>query len=740
MKKIKTRATLYVFGLVLILITLFIATIIQNKNKLLDEKIQAHQSLIKNSFDLSLLDTQKGLSELAYSLAADREVVDAFENHDRKALYAHALPYFSKEKKAGNVDFTGFIGADGIHFLRLQQPEKYGDNLTKKRPMLAYALQTRHPITALDITLFDVAIVTIVPVFKGEHFIGIIQTAAKIERLQKHLDEHSGIKSALAFDTQKLSNVLENNNKSIHYQEYSIVSSNDPLFEHLPTSFSFQTSERYSIYNETYVITSRPLNDYSGQKIAMMICAFDTTTDMAHYNKDLRDILIISFILLVSLGIVLHYGFQVFLRRIEKDSELTHALNRKLEHQLLTDTLTSLPNRDALLRDLSLRPCYALMLLNIDNFKEINDFYGNSIGDEALLALSNSIRNVIASSPMSLYKMPSDEYALTLDEPLTESKLETLRHTLFEYLHVNYYDFSGAHIYISLTMGMDICPNACIEHGHQLLTNADMALMMAKKRHLSFLVYDETMQIKQEYQNNLLWSKKVKEAIEENRFILYYQPIIDPHTHSVVEYEALIRLIDTDGAIIAPNIFLPAAKQSRLYPLITRFVVESIFTKLETTAHRISINLSVDDILDTPTREFIFEHVRHSSHAYRVIFELLESEGIENYTEVSSFIAEVKQYGCAIAIDDFGTGYSNFSHILRLNVDLLKIDGSLIRNIDFDTNAQTIITAVTKFSKRLGIKTVAEFVHSQAVHDKCIELGIDYLQGYHLGKPATHLD
>jgi c-di-GMP phosphodiesterase len=194
-------------------------------------------------------------------------------------------------------------------------------------------------------------------------------------------------------------------------------------------------------------------------------------------------------------------------------------------------------------------------------------------------------------------------------------------------------------------------------------------------------------------------------------------------------------MIDNNGTIVSPGYFLPAARQSRLYPLLSHFVIEEVFKMLETTPHHYSINLSVDDIFDLPTKEFLIQKLSSTIHSNRLIFEILESEGIENYQEVSAFISEVKQLGARIAIDDFGTGYSNFAHILRLDVDILKIDGSLIRNIDTDTNAQTILIAVVEFSKHLGLKTVAEFVHSEAVYNKCKELGINYLQGYYLSEP-----
>jgi diguanylate cyclase (GGDEF)-like protein len=733
-QKIKQRATLYALGLVVLLITIFIVTIIQDKKEVLEEKTSAHRALLRNSFDLAMLDTQKGLSELACKIAGDRNIVDAFAAHDREKLYRLTLPYFQDAKQRGDVDTSGFIGADGVHFLRLQDPLKHGDNILHKRPVLAYAIKTHQPITTLDVTIYDVAIVTIIPIFKDNVFIGIIQTVANIDNVQKRLNAHADIKSAIAFDTKKLQ-LLIPGSKNITYNGYSIVSSNDPLFNHLPATFSFNSSNRYMIDERDYVIASRSLTNFQNETIAMMTCAFDVTNDVIEYQKEIRNLLLVSIILLTVVAIVLHYGFRILIRRINRDTKITKELNQKLQHQLHTDNLTSLPNRNGLIQDIQSKRFYALMLLNIDNFKEINDFYGHAIGDETLLAIARSIQDAIYDLPMKLYKMPSDEYAITLNEPMKTTQLEAARLNIVHHLQSQYYDLQGASIYVTLTMGMDIANRNRDATNINLLTNADMALKSAKKRHLNYLLYDETMQIKQEYQHNILWSKKLKEAIEEKRFCLYYQPIFDSKNGEVVEYEALIRMIDSNGAIIAPGYFLPAAKQSRLYPLLSQFVLDEVFAMLETTPHTYSLNLSVDDIFDKPTKEFLIQKLQATSHAKRLVFELLESEGIENYSEVSSFIAEVKQYGCRIAIDDFGTGYSNFAHILKLDVDILKIDGSLIRNIDTDTNAQTILTAVSQFSKHLGLKTVAEFVHSEAVYNKCRELNVDYLQGYYLGEP-----
>ena len=733
MHKIKQRATLYSIALVILLIVIFIVTIIQDKKHVLEEKTSAHRALLRNSFDLAMLDTQKGLSELACKIAGNRDIVDAFAAHDREKLYRLTLPYFEEAKGRGTVDMSGFIGADGAHFLRLQDPKKYGDNILHKRPVLAHAIKTRQNVTTLDVTIYDVSVVTIIPIFKNETFIGIIQTVAKIDRVQKRLDAHSGIKSAIAFDTKKLKSLLPDS-KNIVYHGYSIVSSNDPLFNNLPSSFTFSDSNSYKIGETDYVIASRPLTNYENEIIAMMTCAFDITEDVTEYKAEIRNLLLVSLFLLTFVAIVLHFGFRVLIRRIERDTEITRELNQKLEHQLHTDHLTELPNRNALIRDIHTSRFYALILLNIDNFKEINDFYGHAIGDETILALTKSIQDAISDLPMHLYKMPSDEYAIALSKPMSSSELEAARLSIIDHLQAQYYDLHGASIYVTLTMGMDVSRNRR-QNSIDLLANADMALKTAKKRRLSYQLYDETMQIRQEYQQNILWSKKLKEAIEDNQFCLYYQPVFDAVSGDIVEYEALIRMIDNNGEIVSPGFFLPAARQSRLYPLLSRFVIGEVFNMLETSPHSYSMNLSVDDIFDKPTKEFLIQKLRDSAHADRLIIELLESEGIENYPEVSAFIAEVKTFGCRIAIDDFGTGYSNFAHIIKLDVNFLKIDGSLIRNIDTDTNAQTILTAITEFSKHLGLKTVAEFVHSEAVYNKCKEMGVDYLQGYYLGEP-----
>jgi len=152
-----------------------------------------------------------------------------------------------------------------------------------------------------------------------------------------------------------------------------------------------------------------------------------------------------------------------------------------------------------------------------------------------------------------------------------------------------------------------------------------------------------------------------------------------------------------------------------------------------------SVNLSVEDILNSDVARYIKKTIEEYNVTHKIIFEILESEGIENYEEISDFIKEMKALGCRIAIDDFGSGYSNFEHLLKLNIDYIKIDGSLIKNLETDTNAQVIVETIVNFAKKLNILTVAEFVHNEAVSIKVKELQVDRTQGFFLAEPQEQL-
>jgi len=401
----------------------------------------------------------------------------------------------------------------------------------------------------------------------------------------------------------------------------------------------------------------------------------------------------------------------------------------QLRHQLYTDSLTGCPNRIRLLEDLADADDGILLIINIDGFQQINDFYGHVAGDHVLSSLSETLKLLTSTQPdMTVYKLSGDEFALFTSHSIGYHSLELFLKGLGDRIEDVPIYYAEAKIKIQVTMGVTV-------NIHEGMEKADIALKTARINHKPFMIYDGSLNIEDQYHQNMQWIHRLTAAIEEDRIVPYYQPIFDNNTGKVTSYECLVRLIEKDGNVLSPFHFLEISKKARLYTRLTSIMVEKSCRHFSDKTDHFSINLSVDDILDEDTVSFIKEKIKMNGVEEQIIFEILESVGIENYSEVLSFIEEMKALGCRFAIDDFGSGYSNFEHLLQLQIDYIKIDGSLIRNLHTDTNSISIIEAIVHFAHKRELICVAEFVHNAEVHEIVKSLGIDRSQGFHLGEP-----
>jgi len=265
-----------------------------------------------------------------------------------------------------------------------------------------------------------------------------------------------------------------------------------------------------------------------------------------------------------------------------------------------------------------------------------------------------------------------------------------------------------------------------------------MALHYAREVSVPFWIYEDRMRFENEYERNLKMSGLVRHAVENSNIIPYFQAIFDNRTSKIVKYECLARLVDNNNRILSPLLFIPVAKKIKVYNIVTKTIIDKSFSAFENSNFEFSINLSIEDIMNSEIFKYILEKLRNSNASSRVTFELLESEAIQDFKRVERFIVEIKRYGAKIAIDDFGSGYSNFSYLTKMSVDYIKIDGSLIRDLDVDKNALIVVETIVEFAKKLGIKTIAEYVHSSTVMDKVKDLGIDYSQGFYVDKPKVN--
>lgn len=419
---------------------------------------------------------------------------------------------------------------------------------------------------------------------------------------------------------------------------------------------------------------------------------------------------------------------------IQEMEDFFNQMLEALHRQFYIDNLTELPNRRKLLEDTQTSKKCALSIINIDNFSQINNFYGSKIGDLILKKTAEKLKKSVIVSEFKVYRIGGDEFVVAQPEcedmDFFESHISHLLKKLEEPFGVDYIK----DISIDVTAG--------VAYGDQdTIVKADVALKKAKKEKKYYLVYDNSMFVANGYENNIKWTRILREAIEDNRIIAFYQPIINNKTQKIEKYETLVRLVQKDGTIASPSFFMEIAQKSKLYHWITKIVIQKAFDKFKDNDYEFSINISMEDLSNTDTLEFIKKTLQeHNDTAKRVVFELLEYEGIEKNTEVIEFINYVKKFGCKIAIDDFGTGYSNFEYLLALDVDYIKIDATMIKNIDTDKNSEMITETIVEFAKKLHIKTIGEFVHSQKVYEKVKSIGVDYSQGYYLGKPKEDLD
>jgi PAS domain S-box-containing protein len=412
---------------------------------------------------------------------------------------------------------------------------------------------------------------------------------------------------------------------------------------------------------------------------------------------------------------------------IRKD--ITQLVNQQKEIQSqYTDALTTLPNRIKMRLDRNNSTLPAVALLNIDGFSIINTFYGMEAGDYLLKAVAEKIRELLPKG-MSAYRISGDEFGiLSHDTPDYQFFNSTIQ-KIMENISFSSFIYEQNEMHFTLTAGTSLGRATTI-------TRAGIALRQARLSKKSFMTYDDAESEMEKIRDTVLYSGSLRYALTNNRIIPYFQPITDTQTGQVVKYEALMRIEEESGNILTPEKFLYMSKKLKLYNALSMKMMEKTLTLLSTSLHSTCINFDIEDVMNTEFQNRFFHLVNELKLQGRITVEITESEGTDNMDEVAAFLAKARQHGCLIAIDDFGTGYSNFMYILSLQPDFLKIDGSITRQINVSPRARLLTQTIADMCRQAGIKTVAEYVSSEDIHDTIKEVGIDYCQGYLFGKPA----
>ena len=402
------------------------------------------------------------------------------------------------------------------------------------------------------------------------------------------------------------------------------------------------------------------------------------------------------------------------------------------------DTLTSLPNRVKLLsvleEALAEKKRFSLLYIDVYNFSLINDSFGQSVGDVYLKETADVLKKIvkdIAIDPMmklQVYRMGSDEFVIVCgNQEYIARVIEALTDT---YL-VRYNDID-----MPLTFNFGMAHSSESSTKSSILTQAELAVKDAIANQQRYSVYDGDDSYKIRYQTNLEWVKRIKHAFEEDRFEAHFQPIVSTKDESCSKFEVLIRLCEEDDEVISPFEFLPVLQKMGLEKRLTRVVIDQSFELMHRCNKDISINMTRDDLDEDMVRYLEKGLQVHGIKASAVSIELVETEELlqEQYIKI---IHDIKALGCKISIDDFGTGYSNFSYLTQIRPDFLKIDGSLIKDIDVNVDNRNVVKGIVDLAHSLDITLIAEFVSTPAIYAIIQELGIEYAQGFYFGKAES---
>lgn len=422
-----------------------------------------------------------------------------------------------------------------------------------------------------------------------------------------------------------------------------------------------------------------------------------------------------------------------------------HSRKSDLEYQTLHDSLTNLPNRlllfDRLQQTISQakrnKSSLALIMMDLDRFKEINDTLGHHSGDVLLQKVSNRLVDALRQVD-TVARLGGDEFAVLIPDCDEEHSIKVamkIRECMLPAIQIN-----DRSLYIRGSLGIAIYP----DHGKDpetLLKNADISMYISKRNNSPYEIYSYEHDMHSI--NKLEMKYKLQKAIDNNELQLYFQPQIDCRTKEVIGVEALLRWIDHDGEFIIPDVFIPMAEECGLIKSLTEWVIEeaikqsAVWEKDNIDVH-MSVNLSARNLLDPDLDSYVFDrYKKYGLESGRISFEITESAMMEDADQALKIMKSLNGNGFNLIVDDYGTGFSSLAYLKKFPITELKIDKSFVLNM-FDSDEDAMIVKSTiDLAHNLGLSVIAEGVETQEILDMLNALNCDMAQGYFIGRPVA---
>ncbi|NRA54924.1 MAG: EAL domain-containing protein [Gammaproteobacteria bacterium] len=432
----------------------------------------------------------------------------------------------------------------------------------------------------------------------------------------------------------------------------------------------------------------------------------------------------------------------------QEDITEVHTISQQVTYQASHDLLTGMINRQEFERILTslvesaklASHQHVLFFLDLDQFKIVNDTCGHAVGDELLRQISTRLLTLLSCDD-TLARIGGDEFAIILRYK-SISQATAFAQELIEFVKKFRFRWEQHVFTLGVSIGITAI-TAQTTNSADIIIQADSACYAAKDAGRNrYHVYHADDQMLVQRKGDTYWVTQINDALEHNRFVLYAQPIVPILTDEKISFEVLVRLKQASGKLIAPGVFLPPAERYNLSHRIDEWVIGHTLDWLDAHADEIdhidhiSINLSGQTLCN----EVLLAHLQKvltlsTINPKKLAFEITETAAIANLDYAQYFIDTLRGYGCKFLLDDFGSGLSSFAYLKNLHVDILKIDGMFVKNILNDPIDEAMVRSINDVGHVIGMKTVAEFVENDQIKQRLIEIGIDYGQGYGLGKP-----
>ncbi len=434
------------------------------------------------------------------------------------------------------------------------------------------------------------------------------------------------------------------------------------------------------------------------------------------------------------------------------DTSKESRLFRQLSYQAAHDSVTGLINRSefenrlmASLDRLRGDPetTHALLYIDLDQFKVVNDTFGHAAGDELLRQLSERIQTSIRSTD-ELARLGGDEFGILLERCSEERAMEVAE-SIRDEIEGYRFEWQDSFTTVRCSIGVVVFTGDAKDVA-SVMSSADVACYSAKDkgRNQVHLYQDSDAALRHE---EMKWVSRISSAVEDDRLELFFQPIIgigDAEHGGRGHYELLLRMRDESGDLISPDQFIPAAERYNLMSTLDRWVIHKALSDLadrdseDEAGYTLAINLSGTSLSEDRFLDFVISELEaHDLPRGAICFEITETAAISNLSRVVHFMQTLKRLGCLFSLDDFGSGLSSFTYLKNLPVDYLKIDGQFIRNVVEDSVDESMVKAIREVGQAMGIETIAERVETKQVLDKLGSLGVGFAQGYYIARPAS---